>query len=133
MKWPEAIVLHERMEKGEISKEEYSNSIGNVPGDPLPNIKMIILSTTNPLMTHPDLTPTYRLSKKLDFCVVMSYHLDNPSARYADIVHRKCIKLLKEEMHVSELEAVLQTCLFLCRRTSAAIILSTSRNVLTAG
>ena len=85
-KWPEAIVLHERMEKGEISKEEYSNSIGNVPGDPLPNIKMIILSTTNPLMTHPDINTNIQAFKKLDFCVVMSYHLDNPSARYADIV-----------------------------------------------
>jgi len=37
-------------------------------------------------MTHPDINTNIQAFKKLDFCVVMSYHLDNPSARYADIV-----------------------------------------------
>jgi anaerobic dimethyl sulfoxide reductase subunit A len=86
MKWPESIVLHEKMEKGEISEEEYGNSIGHVPGDPLPNIKMMILSTSNPLSTHPDINTNIRAFKKLECLVVISYHLDNPSARYADIV-----------------------------------------------
>ncbi len=46
----------------------------------------MILPSTNPLMTHPDINTNIRAFKKLDFLVVFSYHLDNPSARYADII-----------------------------------------------
>jgi len=85
-KWPEAIVLREKLDKGEISKDEYNRIIGNDPGNPPPNIKMLILSASNPLMTHPDVNTNIRAFKKLDFSVVFSYHVDNPSARYADII-----------------------------------------------
>jgi len=37
-------------------------------------------------MTHPDVNTNIRAFKKLDFIVVFSYHIDNPSARYADIL-----------------------------------------------
>jgi anaerobic selenocysteine-containing dehydrogenase len=47
---------------------------------------MVILSTTNPIMTHPDINTNIKAFKKLDFSVVFSYHLDNPTAKYADIV-----------------------------------------------
>ena len=85
-KWPEAIVLREKLDKGEMTIDEYNRVIGNTPGNPPPNIKMLILSTTNPIMTHPDVNTNIRAFKKLDFTVVFSYHLDNPTARYADIV-----------------------------------------------
>jgi anaerobic dimethyl sulfoxide reductase subunit A len=85
-KWPEAIVLREKLDKGEMSAEEYNRVIGNTPGNPSPNIKMLILSSSNPLMTHPDVNTNIKAFKKLGFLAVFSYHLDNPSARYADIV-----------------------------------------------
>ena len=85
-KWPEAIVLREKLDKNEISVEEYNRTIGNTPENPPPNIKIIILSGSNPLMTHPDVNTNIKAFKKLEFIVVFSYHLDNPSARYADIV-----------------------------------------------
>jgi anaerobic dimethyl sulfoxide reductase subunit A len=47
---------------------------------------MIILSSTNPIMTHPDVNTNIQAFKKLDFVVVFSYHLDNPTAKYADII-----------------------------------------------
>jgi len=34
-KWPEAIVLREKLDKGEMSVEEYNRIIGNTPGNPL--------------------------------------------------------------------------------------------------
>jgi anaerobic dimethyl sulfoxide reductase subunit A len=85
-KWPEAIVLREKLDKGEMTVDEYNRAIGNPPGNPSPNIKMMILPSTNPVMTHPDVNTNIRAFKKLDFTVVFSYHLDNPTARYADIV-----------------------------------------------
>ena len=66
--------------------DEYNRAIGNAPGNPIPNVKMLILSTTNPIMTHPDVNTNIKAFKKLDFSVVFSYHLDNPTAKYADIV-----------------------------------------------
>jgi anaerobic dimethyl sulfoxide reductase subunit A len=85
-KWPEAIALREKLDRGEMTEEEYNRIIGNTPGNPSPNIKMIILSSTNPIMTHPDVNTNIQAFKKLDFSVVFSYHLDNPTARYADII-----------------------------------------------
>jgi anaerobic selenocysteine-containing dehydrogenase len=85
-KWPEAIVLREKLDSGEMTVDEYNSAIGNTPGNPVPNVKMLILSTTNPIMTHPDVNTNIKAFKKLDFSVVFSYHLDNPSAKYADIV-----------------------------------------------
>ena len=85
-KWPEAIDLREKLDKGEMSKDEYNRIIGNAPGNETPNIRMLILPATNPLMTHPDVNTNIRAFKKLDFSVVFSYHLDNPTAKYADII-----------------------------------------------
>jgi anaerobic selenocysteine-containing dehydrogenase len=47
---------------------------------------MLVITSTNPLMTHPDVNTNIKAFKKLGFIAVISYHLDNPSARYADIV-----------------------------------------------
>jgi anaerobic dimethyl sulfoxide reductase subunit A len=85
-KWPEAIVLREKLDKGEMTVDEYNHIIGNLPGNPPPNIKMVIVHTSNPIMTHPDVNTNIKAFKKLDFSVVFTYHLDNPTAKYADIV-----------------------------------------------
>ena len=85
-KWPEAIVLREKLDKGEMTVDEYNHIIGNTPGNPPPNIKMLILQSSNPIMTHPDVNTNIKAFKKLDFSVVFSYHLDNPTAKYADII-----------------------------------------------
>jgi anaerobic dimethyl sulfoxide reductase subunit A len=85
-KWPEAIVLREKLDNGEMTVDEYNRIISNAPGNPLPNVKMLITSASNPVMTHPDVNTNIKALKKLEFNAVFSYHLDNPSARYADMV-----------------------------------------------
>jgi anaerobic selenocysteine-containing dehydrogenase len=69
-----------------MTVDEYNRIIGNAPGNPPPNIKMLILQSSNPIMTHPDVNTNIKAFKKLDFSVVFSYHLDNPTAKYADII-----------------------------------------------
>ena len=85
-KWPEAIVLREKLDSGEMTVDEYNRIIGNTPGNPPPNIKMVIVHTSNPIMTHPDINTNIKAFRKLDFSAVFSYHLDNTTAKYADII-----------------------------------------------
>ncbi|MFC2071610.1 molybdopterin-dependent oxidoreductase, partial [Chloroflexota bacterium] len=85
-RWPLAVNLREKLDQGEISVDEYNHAVGNVPGNEPPNIQMVILHGTNPVMTHPDINTNIRAFKKLDSVVVFSYYADNPGARYADIL-----------------------------------------------
>ncbi|MFC2072467.1 molybdopterin-dependent oxidoreductase, partial [Chloroflexota bacterium] len=85
-RWPVAVDLREKLDKGEISVDEYNHAVGNVPGNEPPNIRMGIFEMDNSLVTHPDINTNIRAFKKLDFIVVFSHHTDNPSARYADIL-----------------------------------------------
>jgi len=85
-KWPKAINMREKLDKGEISKEEYNNMIGNVPSNPSPNIKMVIMDSPNLLNNLPDINSTIKAIQKVDFVVVSSNYADMPTARYADIL-----------------------------------------------
>lgn len=85
-KWPKAIDLREKLDKGEISCEEYNNIIGNKAGNPPPNIQMVILDGNNHLNSLPDVNTTIRAMKKVDFVLVFSQYADLPTARYADIL-----------------------------------------------
>ena len=53
-------------------------------------------------MTHPDVNTNIKAFKKLDFSVVFSYHLDNPTAKYAILSFRKCTGLSRVEISDSE-------------------------------
>ena len=85
-KWPKAIDMREKLDKGEISKEEYNNMIGNAPGNPAPNIQMVILESNNHLNNLPDVNQSIRALKKVDFVLVFAQYADMPAARYADIL-----------------------------------------------
>jgi anaerobic dimethyl sulfoxide reductase subunit A len=85
-KWPKAVVLRERLDKGEISAAEYNNIIGNAEGNLPPNIQMVILEGVNHLNNLPDINTTLRAVKRLDFFLVFSQYADQPAARYADIL-----------------------------------------------
>ena len=78
--------MREKLDKGEISKEEYNNLIGNTAGNPSPNIQMVILEWNNHLNSLPDINSTIRAMKKVDFIVVFSQYAELPTARYADIL-----------------------------------------------
>ncbi len=85
-KWPKAIDMREKLDNGEISKEEYNSIIGNVAGNPAPNIRTVIIEGNNHLNSLPDINTTIRALKKVDFVLVFSQYTDLPTARYADIL-----------------------------------------------
>ncbi|MBI4330281.1 MAG: molybdopterin-dependent oxidoreductase [Chloroflexi bacterium] len=85
-KWLKAIDLREKLDRGEIGKEEYNTTIGNVAGNEPPNIRMAILESNNLLNSLPDINAGIRAMNRLDFVVVSSYYAEMPSARYADIL-----------------------------------------------
>jgi len=85
-KWPKAINMRGKLDKGEISKEEYNNMIGNAAGNPCPNIQMLIMDGNNHLNSLPDINATIRAMKQVEFTLVSSQYAELPTARYADIL-----------------------------------------------
>lgn len=85
-KWPKAINLREKLDKGEISRKEYDNAIGNVPENPAPDIQMVIMDSPNHLNSLPDINATINAMKKVEFVVASTNYTDMPTARYADII-----------------------------------------------
>jgi anaerobic dimethyl sulfoxide reductase subunit A len=85
-KWTKAVNLKEKMDKGELAKEEYNNLIGNTWGSEVPNIQMVILESNNHLNSIPDINSNIKAMEKLDFTVVFSYFPETLSARYADVL-----------------------------------------------
>jgi len=85
-KWPKAIDLRDKLDRGEISTEEYNNLIGNRADNPSPNIQMVIMDGVNHLNSLPDINTTIRAMHKVDFVVVASQYTETPTARYADIL-----------------------------------------------
>ncbi len=85
-RWPQAIDRREDLDKGNISREEYNNMLGNTAGNPTPNIQMVILEGCNLLNNLPDINCTIRALKKVDFVLVTAQYAESPAARYADIL-----------------------------------------------
>jgi anaerobic dimethyl sulfoxide reductase subunit A len=85
-KWPKAVDLREKLDQRRMSEEEYNGYIGNVQGNPVPNIKMVVLEGINHINNLPDMNTTIRAMKKLDFTLVFAQYAAHPSARYADIL-----------------------------------------------
>jgi anaerobic dimethyl sulfoxide reductase subunit A len=85
-KWTKAIDLRDKFDRGTITRDQYCDAIGCVPGAELPNIQMVILESNNYLLTIPDINANIRALKKAGSVVVFSHYADMPSARYADIL-----------------------------------------------
>ncbi|MFC2066981.1 molybdopterin-dependent oxidoreductase [Chloroflexota bacterium] len=85
-KWGKAVDLREKLDAGQIEKEEYNNLIGRVAGAPDLNIQMLVFEGNNHLNNLPDMNATIRGMKKVEFVVAFSQYADMPTARYADIL-----------------------------------------------
>jgi anaerobic dimethyl sulfoxide reductase subunit A len=85
-KWLKSIDIREKLDKGEMTREEYNRVIGNTPENESPNIKMVILESNNHMNNVPDINSNIRSLKKVDFVTVFSYFAETLSARYADIL-----------------------------------------------
>ena len=86
-KWPKAVLLREKVENGEITKEEYYREIGNEAGNPMPNLKMRLdlgylhnnVNTTSGVQEY------IAALQKQEFIVTCGSFL-NPQARDSDIL-----------------------------------------------
>jgi len=85
-KWPRAVDLREKLDRGEIGKKEYNNRIGNLPDNPAPNIQFVILESNNHVNSLPAVNQTIRAMKKVNFTLTFAQYAESPSARYADIL-----------------------------------------------
>jgi len=83
-KWPDVILLKEKVDKGELSKEEYYSIIGNEAGNPMPNIHMLWINK-NIFNQCVDLNKQIEALMKVDFIVACGRHM-TPSIKFADIV-----------------------------------------------
>jgi len=84
-KWADAVLLREKFDKGELSKEEYHAIIGNPIDNPTPNIKFVWFHS-NLVNQNVNISKQIEAIKKLEFCVVAAWHMDQPTALLADIV-----------------------------------------------
>lgn len=86
-KWPKAVLLREKYDKGEITKEEYCREIGNTPDSPLPNLKMRLdlgYICNNP-NTGMGVKEYLEALGKQEFIVICASFM-NLQAKYADII-----------------------------------------------
>lgn len=81
----DAILLRDKLDRGEISETEYRRIIGSAPNWPLPNIHMIFNQVGSDMGAH-DSNKVWQAYKKVDFAVAALYHLSRPEARYLDLV-----------------------------------------------
>ncbi len=85
-KWPRAVDLREKLDAGDITKEEFNGQIGNRADNPAPNIQMVILESNDHVNNLPSMNQTLRAMKKVAFTLVFAQYADAPAARYADIL-----------------------------------------------
>ncbi|MFC1920049.1 molybdopterin-dependent oxidoreductase, partial [Chloroflexota bacterium] len=85
-KWPKAIIMRQKLDGGQISKQQYNNMIGNAAGNESPNIQMVIMDSNNHLNSLPDVNSTITAMKEVGFVVVSAQYTELPTARYADIL-----------------------------------------------
>jgi anaerobic dimethyl sulfoxide reductase subunit A len=85
-KWPKAIDLREKLDRGDMTKEEFNSLIGNKADNPVPNIQLVILESNDHVNNLPSMNQTLRAMKRVAFTLVFAQYADAPAARYADIL-----------------------------------------------
>jgi anaerobic dimethyl sulfoxide reductase subunit A len=84
-KWFEAVLLREKLDKGEITKEQYYNTIGLDAKDPAPNIH-VFWSTHWCLQTNEYVNKQLEAFKKLDYVVTYRVWQHDSHNRIGDII-----------------------------------------------
>lgn len=87
--WARAVLLHEKMENGEITEADYKAAIGCPANNPTPNIKSLIYLIESPrqfIGNYQDTNERIEAIKKLDFVAAAHWNLAASSNFYADIL-----------------------------------------------
>lgn len=86
--WHHAIHMHEKLEAGEITEDEYKAEIGCPAGEPAPNIKMLMFlwNPRNLVANYYNVNARIEAIKKVDFFVYGAYTWVTSSTWYADLI-----------------------------------------------
>lgn len=87
--WARAVLMHEQLENGEITEQEYKAAIGCPENNPIPNIKALIYLIESPrqfIGNYQDTNERIEAVKKLDFVAISHWDMAASSSRYADIL-----------------------------------------------
>jgi anaerobic dimethyl sulfoxide reductase subunit A len=84
-KWADAVVLHEKLESGEMSLDEYNRAIGNAPGNPAPNIQFLLFESHH-INNFADVNTRIEAMRKVEFSMGFHYSFEQVTPRYEDLV-----------------------------------------------
>ncbi len=84
-RWADVILLRPKVDSGELTEKQYDNIIGNVPGNPVPNVHFMWFSD-NELNETNDINKQMEAIKQLDMMACAMWHFDQTVTRAADIV-----------------------------------------------
>ena len=87
--WARAVLLHEKLEAGEITEGEYKAQIGCPEHNPVPNIKALIYLIESPrqfIGNYQDTNERIEAVKKLDFVAAAHWNFAASSCRYCDVL-----------------------------------------------
>jgi anaerobic dimethyl sulfoxide reductase subunit A len=85
MKWSLAVVLREKLDKGEITAEQFNGYVGTASMNPPVNLKMFMLEN-NPLSTTWGGSASLKAAKLADFIVSFTEEIARPASLYADLL-----------------------------------------------
>lgn len=86
--WHHAILMHEKLEAGEITEDDYKAEIGCPGHEPAPNIQMLLFvqNPRNLTINYYDMNARIEAIKKVDFFVYGAYNWATSSMWYADLI-----------------------------------------------
>ncbi|MGD0510478.1 MAG: molybdopterin-dependent oxidoreductase [Candidatus Micrarchaeaceae archaeon] len=84
-RFAQAVNMYPQYAAGTITAKQYANAIGNVPGNPVPNIRMMCFTGANTINQRANIPATIQAVKNVDFVVSQCQHW-NLTAKVADVV-----------------------------------------------
>jgi anaerobic dimethyl sulfoxide reductase subunit A len=89
----DVVLQREKFDKGQITQDEFNKLVGNKPGNPMPN-QRIISWGSNSLNNNEETNKRITVAKKMDFVWLATAYQDNrsPTSKYADIILPEAIE-----------------------------------------
>jgi anaerobic dimethyl sulfoxide reductase subunit A len=83
--WFNAVNLLPQLNAGTITQTQYDNTIGNTPGNPIPNIKYVFTAMSNSLNQNVNINQQLAAIQLTDYYVSAAYHM-TPNAYASDLI-----------------------------------------------
>lgn len=85
VKLADAVVFREKLDSGEWTVEQYNHEIGNDPGNPAPNIQMLVFGSHH-VNNLPDVNQRIRAIKKAYFTMGWHFSTEQVTPKFLDLV-----------------------------------------------